>query len=166
MINSRAIVFLFRGDEPTPELLAEVGRILGKFCHVEGNIDAKVFSAEDLSKILVANVRCVTIRERTQAKHPTPEKTPEEEAMIYLGTTMSTAFEAPFNEYNLMMALTLQIEKTRSMKDLEPHKRLMNALFTLSQENLVISKSLMEKYHFSVKKIATIKKVYNFVTSY
>lgn len=165
MINNQAVVFLFMGDDPTPELLNEAGKMLAKFCHAEGKMDIRVFSAEDLSNLVVANTICTATKEG-QAKILPLEKTAEEEAMIYLGTTMSTAFEAPFNEYNLMMALTLQIEKTRSMADPEPHKRLMNALFILSQENLVISKSLMEKYHFSVKKIATIKKVYNFVTSY
>ena len=166
MINNQAIVFLFAGDDPTPALLSEAGGMLAKFCHAEGKMDVRVFSAEDLSKLAVVNTMCTATKERAQAKTVPLEKTPEEEAMIYLGTTMSTALEAPFNEYNLMMALTLQIEKTRSMSDPEPHKRLMNALFILSQENLVISKSLMEKYHFSVKKIATIKKVYNFVTKY
>lgn len=166
MINNQAVVFLFTGNEPTPELLNEVGKTLAKFCHAEGKMDIRVFSAEDLSNLVVANIMCTATKDRAKAKIFPLEKTAEEEAMIYLGTTMSTAFEAPFNEYNLMMALILQIEKTRSMADSEPHKRLMNALFILSQENLVISKSLMEKYHFSVKKIATIKKVYNFVTSY
>jgi hypothetical protein len=93
------------------------------------------------------------------------DRSPEDQAIIYLGTVLKGVLEAPFKEYDLMLGLVMYIQKVKEIGSEEENRKLMNAFFILSRENLVVSESLMKKYHFTPRKISTIRKVYNFVTN-
>jgi hypothetical protein len=160
MRQQRAIVIMYIGEEPSVQMVENIVQQVAINCNAQQNVGVQVYSPKDISNILVGNVAKIT-EETTKDE----ERTPEDQAIIYLGTVLKDALEAPFNEYNLMLGLTLHIQKVKATESEEEIRKLMNALFILSRENLVVSKSLMNKYHFTAKKISTIRKVYNFVTN-
>lgn len=167
--QTRAIVIIFNGEEPSSEHFALITQFLVNHVNATGETNNFTFDAKDIAKFVLGSLKTGHIVDVSSDGSKT-EKTPEEEAIIYVGTIMAEDLKKPFNGYELFSTLVNKMTELRTSAQLggagaEAHKQFMNALFILSQENLVISNSLMRKYHFSSEKIATIKKVYNFVTN-
>lgn len=160
MRQQRAIVIMYIGEEPPAEMVHSIVAQVAIRCDAQQSIDVQTYSSKDIGNILVGKAKKI-IEEATRDE----DRTPEDQAVIYLGTVLKDTLEAPFNEYNLMVGLTLYIQKVKATGSEEDNRKLMNALFILSRENLVVSESLMKKYHFTPRKISTIRKVYNFVTN-
>lgn len=158
MNNTRALVILFTGYEPNESALAEVSAVLNERCSAE-NLDCFTFSAKDLATMLL------TIDPTTVAHGQNEETTPEDKAVIYIGTLLEKDLKEPFDGYKFFRAVLNKIDEVKIHFSEEEHKRLMNALFILSQEDLEVSRKLLKKYHFSQEKILILKKVYNFVTT-
>ena len=158
MNEARALVILFNGDEPNRAALANVGAALNESCSAE-NLNCFAFSAQDLATILL-KAGPITI-----ASMQDEEMTPEDKAVIYIGVLLEKDLKEPFDGYKFFRAVLNKIDEVKIHFSEEEHKRLMNALFILSQEDLEVSKKLLKKYHFSQEKILILKKVYNFVTT-
>lgn len=159
--ETRAILLIYTGDQISQETIETIAAVIGAQCDTE-RIDNFVYSAEEIAAAIMQGKRAdvATVKPKTQ------QLTPEDEAVVFIGNVMKDALEAPFDGYNLFKELMLKIDELRNSENTEMRKQFMNALFILSQENLVISKSLMKKYHFSQEKLMTIKKTYNFVTKF
>lgn len=156
MNEVRALVILFNGYEPNEPALAKVGAALNESCSAE-NLNCFTFSAKDLAAMLLTPT--------TVAHEQNEERTPEDEAVIYIGTLLEKDLKEPFDGYKFFRAVLNKIDEIKIHFSEEEHKRLMNALFILSQEDLEVSRKLLKKYHFSQEKILILKKVYNFVTT-
>lgn len=158
MNEARALVILFNGYEPDKPALAKVGAALNETCSAE-NLSCIAFSAKDLATMLL-KTGPITI-----APIQDEETTPEDKAIIYIGTLLEKDLKEPFDGYKFFRAVLNKIDEIKIHFSEEEHKRLINALFILSQEDLEVSRKLLKKYHFSQEKILILKKVYNFVTT-
>lgn len=154
--ETRAIVLIFEGTEVSAETLDVIAAAIGAQCNTM-TVDNFVYSSKEIADaIMRSDLKCSGI-----AASPAVEtvKTPEDEAVIYIGTVMKEDLQKPFNKYTLSRAI---IDKINSyVPGSEDATRFVNALFILSQENLEVSRNLMKKYHFSIEKIAVFKKMYN-----
>lgn len=158
MNSTRALVIFFNGYEPNEPALAKVGAALYESCSAK-DLNCFTFSGKELATMLLktGSVAVTPVQDE--------EKTPEDEAVIYIGTLLEKDLKEPFDSYKFFRAVMNKIDEFRIHFSEEEHKRLMNALFILSQEDLEVSRKLLKKYHFSQEKILILKKVYNFVTT-
>ena len=162
--ETRAILFLFEGEQISRSTISRIGAEIGTVCNTE-DVKAFVFSAQEIAELVLRN-NGVMIHANVETSEPQQEKTPEEEALIYIGTIMETELKAPFNANTFVTALVKKIGEIRTSFDPEVNKRFMNAMFILSGDNLCISKSLMKKYRFSQEKINAIRQTYNFLAKF
>ena len=163
MKETRAILFVFEGESIPENYAISIGQNLGLVCDA-AKVTNFIFSAQDIAKCIVS--REVPELTGKSASIKQEEKTPEDEAVIYIGTIMQDALTAPFDAQVFASQIIRKVNETKANFVPEVHKQFMNALFILSQENLVVSKTLMKKYHFSQEKLTTIKKTYNFLTKF
>ena len=164
--ETRAVLIIFDGTELPATAIDTIANHIANIANTE-KVDTFTYSAKEIAAAIMSNVGKIEVASVEQKRE---ERTPEDQAIIFIGTIMKDALEAPFDGYVLFKALVNKIDELRNglitTAGKEAYDQFMNALFILSQENLVISKSLMKKYHFSQEKIATIKKTYNFVTKF
>ena len=155
--ETRAIVLIFEGTEVSTETLDVISAAIAAQCNTM-TVDNFVYSSKEISDaIMRSDLKYSGVKPVSPVIEPV--KTPEGEAIIYIGTVMKEDLQKPFNKYTLSRAI---IDKINSY-DLGSVEatRFINALFILSQENLEVSRNLMKKYHFSIEKIAVFKKMYN-----
>lgn len=164
--ETRAVLIIFDGTELPTTAIDTIANHIANIANTE-KVDTFIYSAKEIASAIMSNV------EKTEVASIEPkreERTPEDQAIIFIGTVMKDALEAPYDGYVLFKALINKIDELRNdlitSSGKKAYDQFMNALFILSQENLVVSKSLMKKYHFSQEKITTIKKTYNFVTKF
>jgi len=125
-------------------------------------VDADVVGAATLSndEVAAAVARVVPF----EAKKEEVELTPEDNAAILIGTTLADSI-ANYNASNFVKDILAKVEKCKRNPGKKENKAFMNALFILSNEDLRISKGLLDKYGLDPEKIAIIKKTYNFISS-
>ena len=125
-------------------------------------VDADVVGAATLSndEVAVAVAKVVPF----EAKKEEVELTPEDNAAILIGTTLADSI-ANYNASNFVKDILAKVEKCKRNPGKKENKAFMNALFILSNEDLRISKGLLDKYGLDPEKIAIIKKTYNFISS-
>jgi hypothetical protein len=155
--ETQAVLLIFDGTEVDKATIVAITNALAECCGT-AKVNTFVYSAKEIADMIIRNVGTA----KTINLQSVDELSPEDNAIIYIGTVMKDALEAPYNNYNLFRALMKKIDELST--DHEERKRFMNALFILSQENLEVSRALMRKYHLSQEKIATIRNTYNFFT--
>lgn len=155
-METKAILLIFNGSAITEACLQQLGKVLAEYCNASTDVDTFVYNAKDIANAIVK-------KEGTGVIIKKEEPTPIEASIIYLGNILEEALTAPFNSIELASAITDKVIKLKGVNE-EQHRRFMNALFILSQEDLIVSKSLMRKYHFSQEKLLVFKKVYNLLT--
>ena len=126
-------------------------------------VDADVVGAATLSDNEVAAAVFSKSR-RFEMKMEEAELTPEDNAAILIGTTLADSI-ANYNASNFVKDILAKVEKCKRNPGKKENKAFMNALFILSNEDLRISKGLLDKYGLDPEKIAIIKKTYNFISS-
>jgi len=125
-------------------------------------VDADVVGAAILSNDEVAAAVAKVVP--FEAKKEEIELTPEDNAAILIGTTLADSI-ANYNASNFVKDILAKVEKCKRNPGKKENKAFMNALFILSNEDLRISKGLLDKYGLDPEKIAIIKKTYNFISS-
>lgn len=125
-------------------------------------VDADVVGAATLSNDEVAAAVAKVVP--FEAKKEEAELTPEDNAAILIGTTLADSI-ANYNASNFVKDILAKVEKCKRNPGKKENKAFMNALFILSNEDLRISKGLLDKYGLDPEKIAIIKKTYNFISS-
>lgn len=153
----QAIVFIYEGEEVDQVTIGRMGANLPA-----DSANSFTFSYKEIVEMLVK----AAIKKEVAVNQPCEETTPEDNAVIYIGTVMEQALKEPFDGYKLFRAVMNKVDEFKSHFSEEEHKKLINALFILSQEDLEVSRALLRKYHFSQEKLLIMKKVYNFITSF
>lgn len=125
-------------------------------------VDADVVGAATLSNDEVAAAVAKVVP--FEAKKEEVELTPEDNAAILIGTVLADSI-ANYNASNFVKDILAKVEKCKRNPGKKENKAFMNALFILSNEDLRISKGLLDKYGLDPEKIAIIKKTYNFISS-
>ena len=125
-------------------------------------VDADVVGAATLSNDEVAAAVAKVVP--FEAKKEEVELTPEDNAAILIGTIFADSI-ANYNASNFVKDILAKVEKCKRNPGKKENKAFMNALFILSNEDLRISKGLLDKYGLDPEKIAIIKKTYNFISS-
>jgi len=125
-------------------------------------VDADIVGAAILSNDEVAAAVAKVVP--FEAKKEEIELTPEDNAAILIGTTLADSI-ANYNASNFVKDILAKVEKCKRNPGKKENKAFMNALFILSNEDLRISKDLLDKYGLDPEKIAIIKKTYNFISS-
>jgi len=153
--RQRAIVFLFQGAEPSHQTIADALEFLCAKCDAhQETMECFVYGPEDLAGSLV------------HAKQEKDALNAEEQAAVFIGTKFEKALkQEPYEPMMFAAPLFESISKAHRNPNTTASRSLMNALFILSQEDLNISASLLEKYHLDAEKIKTIKRVYNLVVN-
>lgn len=153
----RTIVFIYEGEEPDEVI---IGRMAANLPTDRAN--SFTFSSKEIAEMFAEAM----VKKGVAVNQPCEETTPEDNAVIYIGTVMEQALKEPFDGYTLFRAVMNKVDEFKSHFSEEEHKKLINALFILSQEDLEVSRALLRKYHFSQEKLLIMKKVYNFITSF
>lgn len=125
-------------------------------------VDADVVGAATLSDNEVATAIAKVVP--FEAKREEAELTPEDNAAVLIGTILADSI-ANYNASNFVKDILAKVEKCKRNPGKKENKAFMNALFILSNEDLRISKGLLDKYGLDPEKIAIIKKTYNFISS-
>lgn len=125
-------------------------------------VDADIVGAATLSNDEVAAAVAKVVP--FEAKKEEVELTPEDNAAILIGTALADSI-ANYNASNFVKDILAKVEKCKRNPGKKENKAFMNALFILSNEDLRISKGLLDKYGLDPEKIAIIKKTYNFISS-
>jgi len=152
----QAVVFIYEGEVVSRAIIDAMAKHLPA-----DKANCFTFSYKEIVEMLVK----AAIKKEVDVDQSCEEPTPEDNAIIYIGTVMEQALKEPFDGYKFFRAVLNKIDEIKIHFSEEEHKRLMNALFILSQEDLEVSRKLLKKYHFSQEKILILKKVYNFVTT-
>jgi len=153
----QAVVFIYEGEVVSGTIIDAMAKHLPA-----DKANGFTFSYKEIVEMLVK----AAIKKEVDVDQSCEESTPEDNAVIYIGTVMEQALKEPFDGYKFFRAVLNKIDEFKIQYSAEDNTKLMNALFILSQEDLEISKTLLKKYHFSQEKILVLKKVYNFVTSF
>lgn len=161
-METRAMLFIFVGEEPPVELVRDIAGMIAGCCNTTGTIDHFEYDSEDIAKAILTAPLASDVIGGLRVQQQMKEHTPEEEAVIYVGTVMKDVLGVKFTPEDFVAALTKKISECRNSHT-EEAKRFMNSLFILSQEGLVISQSILKKYKLNEKKILIIKRVYNLV---
>lgn len=167
MNETRALMFIFTGEEPSNGLVKDLAGMLTHACNVSDHLEYYMLDSDDIAKILSFHMMLKVSKQEQKLYQSAQQKeyTPEEEAVIYIGTVMADVLGAAYKPEDFVATLTQKISEARIEKT-EESKRFMNALFILSQEDLVISQCLLRKYKLNEKKLLLIKRVYNLVSTY
>lgn len=170
-VQPRAIMFILTGTEPSVGLIKDLSGMIAANCNVAvdtngeftDSVECFQFNEDEMASAVAGAIllHAMTGGEPLQhAAHQEEEKTPEEQAVIYVGTVMKDELSKPWEPEEFIAALTQKIREAR-IADNDESRRFMDALFILSQEDLIVSRGLLKKYKLNEKKILLIKRIYN-----
>lgn len=148
----RYIVIAHNGDPSTNQMREEIAEYINKSCNAVA-IEITEVSEFELDLVRKAN----------NAKSTDDDGTPEDEAVIYIGSIFKNEL-ANFNPSKFTGALANKIAEASNDPSKESNKRFMNSLFILSKDELLISQNLMKKYKLDRQRISLIKNVYNLLS--
>ena len=160
--ETRALIILFCGEEVDEITRGLIITHLRKHC-TSDSVEMIQLGSDEITKAIIEKV-CKPDDE-TKSSAVIAMRTPEDEAVIFIGTVMKDEL-SHFNAAHFISALTNKMAEASVNPHTEENKQFMNALFILSKEDLVISKSLLTKYKLSQQRIALIKKVYTLSASF
>ena len=158
----KALIILYQGQELTEAEISSIAVCTSTNSH-------KVCSITLLRDIEVAQsimkaVKTSEIPVETKTAVGTVV-TPEDNAVIFLGTMMESELKH-FDPGVFIASLVKRVNEAKKQPSKRVNREFMNALFILSQEDLCISKEILDKYNFDSEKIKLVKETYNFVSRY
>jgi hypothetical protein len=163
-MQTRALVIIYTGEEVKEDVLATIAAYLEQY----GNnvTDAVAFDAQEIGKIMLRESNCVI--GNMGKKNPVVQEaqTPEDEAVVFIGTTMKEELGSDYTDKMFVASLIDRIRRAKKYPTKTANREFMNALFILSQEDLKISASLMERYNLNPDKLAIIRETYNFLAKF
>lgn len=139
-----------------------------------------IYNGEDLNEgivsVIAENMRTMTNAtnvdvfslDKVDSVNPTLEDdamTPEDKAVVLIGTMMKNQLSSNPSTFEFAKELLHKIEVARNRANSKNNRAFINALFILSQEDLRISRHLLEKYHLNEELIRVIKSIYHSVVS-
>jgi hypothetical protein len=151
----KAITFFFEGPQvPT----RTIGFIVE---HMMNTSDRKVLYVGQLddNDMLQINVKASAGVAQIQ-KDWNDDTTPAHQAIIYIGNLFKNAH----TDDSFKRALMHKALELSSRPDSEECKRLMNAMFILSQDSISVKASVMNQHNMSPTKIGMVRRVYNAIT--
>lgn len=163
MSEQRFLIIKFKGEEVPEKLVTAIGTRIKEFCKVQGKAEVIALDEEDIANIVISH----TLQKMLAPHYPMlaePELTPEDKAVIYIGTVLNECLGSNYKTENFVAKLAEKITEVKNRDDSEA-REFMNAIFILSQEDLKISKSILKKYKLDENKIRIIKRLYNLVVS-
>ncbi len=149
----RSLVFLYDGNTPSRQVIGDFAFRLSTEC-VATNVQAFVGDDKAIAESIIKNVKAeadVAIEE---------EMTAADKAVVFIGETFRDILSHDYTKMGFILELTRMMFQARKHPGVSKNKALMNALFILSQEDLKISKSLLEQYHLDEEKLLVIKEIY------
>ena len=164
-----AVVLFIPGSQITDEEMDRLIYALPKAFteRTTGPISAYRLNDDDIASAMVT--KCIQMQTKIVGESGNFENkdtlTPEDEAIVYIGTIFKDVLARPYNSTVFIHKLMEKIMNAAENPELESSKRLINALFILSQEKLNVSATILKKYNMSKEKIGTIKRVYDLVKS-
>lgn len=158
MKTTRALLFVFCGDEPVKGLIKDLSGMICAACNVE-HIDSFEFEPNDIAAALVA--KSPSSFETSTAI----DITPEDKAVIYIGKLMKDDLGPTYKAENFVTSLMQKLAHARANPTEGSSRCLLNAAFILSQEDLKVSRSILKEYRMDSKKIEIVKRIYNLMSS-
>lgn len=161
MKEPRILTILFIGNELSRKTIAEISAIIHKNTNCDEKLNVSQYTEQDIRN-LVTQAEAMKNKGFNSQKDPaTTFRTPEDECCIFIGKMFEHILlpEAPITDF--MLALIAAISEAKNDPLNEKSRKFMNALFILSQEDLVISKEIMRDMHINEEKLKVIKRIYN-----
>ena len=159
----RALVVFFVGEECNEIARGAIIANLRKNCNASDYSEVIEIEGSEIAKDWLKTA--VDLDAPIGNAHVVEMRTPEDEAVIYIGTVMKDEL-THFNAAQFIASLSAKINEASVNPHNEENKRFMNALFILSKEDLVISQNLLKKYKLNRQKIALIKRVYTITSTF
>ena len=150
MKQNRAVVLLFNGEEPTACAITEISACLAASCSTSiESVNAFTFSGDELAKDLVKKVVSVE-------RAPMIEYTPEEHAVIYIGTQFRKVLES---HDTLAFATEFGLHIT-TLKFTNSDPKMLKAVKILANcVHPVIRDEIRQRYNLSNKTIEVIQRI-------
>lgn len=156
----KAIIIFYDGKSLSQENAVALARRIHEYTESRtGSIHIDSISDHEITKLITevginaANTRGVVLEAKAE-----PEMTPADHAVVYVGTM----FKSPLAKgtANFVSALSQKLWNIRTYPSKEdPNRELTNAIHILTEENISVSKSLLEKYHFTVETFSAIREL-------
>lgn len=163
-MQTRALVIIYTGEEVEKDVLDTIAAYLAQY---DNNVtDVVTFNAQEISKIILRESNCVI--EKAGKKDPVTQEaqTPEDKAVVFIGTIMKEELGSDYTDRTFVASIIDRIRCAKKYPTRTANREFMNALFILSQEDLKISSSLMEKYNLNRERLAIIRETYNFFVKF
>lgn len=155
--ETRAILLLFNGTEPTTEVVSMLTAPLMNLG--AENADVMAFNAKEIANLILARNNSAKIIKFDKKNEN--DFNAEENATIFIGTVMKDLLsDSNTDNGDIAEGILQKIISCRKSRK-EQDKEFMNALFILSMDDLNISSTLMRKYNLTPERIGIIKKMYN-----
>lgn len=148
-----SLVFLYDGTAPSPAVVGAIACELTQKCEAE-NVQAFVGDGKAIAEAIVKNIKDDVDMVNEE------EMTAADKAVVFIGETFRDILGHDYTKMGFILELTRMMFQARKHPGVSKNKALMNALFILSQEDLKISKSLLEQYHLDEEKLLVIKEIY------
>lgn len=158
----KAIIILYQGQELTEAEIDKV--VLSALTNNHEVHSVTLLRDNDVAQSIMKAVKTSEISEETKTVVRTVV-TPEDNAVIFLGTMMESELKH-FDPGVFIASLVKRVNEAKKQPSKRVNREFMNALFILSQEDLCISKEILDKYNFDSEKIKLVKETYNFVSRY
>lgn len=152
-----AIVIFYDGKTPVDTDIALISNVIDERLGMVGDGQVLVYSAEELAGLVLTGSQSPVVITK-QPRVVESKLTPEDNAVIYIGELFKDELSNS-NDSNFIASLFIAIENAKRVGG-EDSKKLLNAGFILSKEDLCISKKLLKKYNLDERRISTIKRVF------
>lgn len=155
MKKIRAIVFLFHGEDVTDLLISKMALMIKNHCELDDNdeVSVTVRSGSEISNI-------IGDRLGDFEKKPTDEgtcKTPEDNAVFYIGKVMSKYLGKNYNPMFFSSELLHKAAKACEDPKKSPNKELLNALRILNQPTVNVSKTILKEVNMTKEIVELIQ---------
>lgn len=154
MKKVHAIAFLFHGEDVTDLLLTEMALMIKDHCELDDNdeVSITVKSGSEISNIIANNFEDLKKNDNEGTC-----KTPEDNAVFYIGKVMSKYLGEKYNPMSFSSELLRRAAKACEEPKKSPNKELLNALRILNQPTVNVSKTILKEVNMTKEIVELIQ---------
>lgn len=154
MKKIRAIVFLFHGEDVTDLLISKMALMIKNHCELDDNdeVNVTVRSGSEISDIVGNH-----LRDLRKTSDEGTCKTPEDNAVFYIGKVMSKYLGKNYNPMFFSSELLHKAAKACEDPKKSPNKELLNALRILNQPTVNVSETILKEVNMTKEIVELIQ---------
>lgn len=159
MKEIRAIVLLFNGEEPTKSTIRELTLTLKNHCGIpdDENVKASIIDGSKICSLIGKHMADVILGK--DSKDEGTCKTPEDNAVFYIGKVMSKYLGENYNPIFFSSELLHKAAKACEDPNKGSNKEFLNALRILNQPTVNVSRTILEEVNMTKEVIELIQEL-------